>query len=426
MNARLRAEHPRRVAAVALAHGHCYGLQVGTPAIVALNGRFRTGAPRTPGDAVLQHLVAALVGCASRRHGEYEIAELFESRGASFTVEADADGLRFGVRACAADLAAVAEWTMACLREPAFDQALLDAERARLIAELHYRALDPAHAAVGGLTRLLYPPTHPACEADPDAQAALLESCSLDDVRRFHRERYGANDLRIAVVGDYDPQDAARLVERELAGWAPRALPEFAGADDTAAAAGELRLCLPGQESHGVALGQRLGLTREHADYPALQLANRILGGAYASRLVASVRERQGLSYVIRSALVEAPRAGGHWQIALSASPDKLQAALAATRAVVAELADEGVQALEFENARRAAIGAYQIGLATLDGLSAAILSEAELGLQPDDLQGYERRLSALDLAQVNRVIADCLQPEAWRACIAGPLAPAD
>lgn len=426
MNARLRSEHPRRVATIPLAHAHCYGLRAGTPAIVALTGRFRTGAASDHGEALLQQLVAAMVSCASGRRGEYEIAELFESRGASFAVDAEGDGVHFSTRACAADLAQVAEWALACLREPAFDQALLDAVRARLIAELHYRGIDPAHAAGGGLSRMLYPPTHPACEADPDAQALLLETVTLDDVRRFHRQRYGANDLRIAVVGDVDPQDAARIVERELAGWAPCALPESAGDVETIAAPDELRLVLPGQESYGVALGQRLSLAREHADYPGLELANRILGGAYASRLVASVRERQGLSYVIRSTLVEAAPAGGHWQIALSAGQDTLEAALAATRAVVAELAGAGVQALEFENARRAAIGAYQIGLATLDGLGAAILSEAELALEPGDLQGYERRLSALDLAQVNRLLADYLQPEAWRACVAGPPSQAD
>lgn len=422
MSAQPRAEHPRSVATLALAHARCYGLRAGTPAIVALTGRFRTGTAAEPGDAMLQRLVAAMVGCASRRRGQYEIAELFEGRGASFAVDAEADGVRFAARACAADLAQVVEWTMACLREPALDQGLLDAERARLIAELHYRAIDPAHAAASALTRLLYSPTHPAYEPDPDEQAALLEEFTLDDVRGFHRDRYGANELRIAVVGDVDPHDAAGIVERELADWAPRAVPAALAGGAAVAAPQELRLALPEQESFGVALGQGLGLDRRHADYPALQLANRILGGAYASRLVSSVRERQGLGYIIRSALAEAPHGGGHWQVALSASPDKLEAALAATRAVIAELADTGVEALEFENARRAAIGAFQIGLATLDGLSAAILAEAELGREPGDLLGYERRLSALELAQVNRAIAEHLQPQAWRTCIAGPI----
>lgn len=425
MSARLRPEPARRMATIGLAQGHCHGLHVATPGIFALSGRFRTGATRDLRDALLQRLVAAMVACASARRGEHEIAELFESRGASFAVEPDADGLRFSTRACADDLAQVAQWSMACLREPAFDQALLDAERARLIAELHYLAIDPAQAASDGLTRMLYPPAHLAYQAVPEEQASVLEGFGVDDVRRFHGERYGANDLRIAIVGDVDPYGAARIVERELTEWAPRALPVLEDDGAAVAAPDERRLPLPGQESFGVALGQRLSIERGHADYPALQLANRILGGAYASRLVATVRERQGLSYVIRSALVDTARTRGHWQIALSASPDKLEAALAATRAVVAEFAGTGVQALEFENARRAAIGAYQIGLATLDGLSAAILAEAELGLAPDDLLGYERRMSALELTQFNRALADHLQPQAWRACIAGPSSPA-
>ncbi|UHQ22962.1 insulinase family protein [Lysobacter sp. 5GHs7-4] len=421
MNAQLRSDMPPSVLALPLAHADYYGLRAGTPAIVAVSGRLRTGPASQPGEVMLQRLVAALVGCASARHDGCEIAELLEGRGASYAVEADADGLRFSARACASDLEPVLAWTLACLREPEFDQALLDAERARMIAELQYRAIDPGHAAASALTRSLYPPAHPAYEPGTDEQIAQLERYGIADVRRCHRERYGANELRIAVVGDVDPHEAARLVERELAPWTPCALPAEEDRVTPDATAQRVRMRLPEQESYGVAMGQRLAVGRAHPDHTALQLANRILGGAYASRLVARVREQRGLSYAIRSTLVDAPRGSGHWQVALSASPDKLDDAVAVTRETIAELAASGVQAPEFESARRAAIGAYQIGLATLDGLSAAILAEAERGESPGDLRGYERRMAALTLEQLNRAIGEGLQPQRWSTCIAGP-----
>ncbi|KRA82043.1 hypothetical protein ASD78_01890 [Lysobacter sp. Root667] len=411
------------VATVPLAHGHFYGLRAAVPSIVALTGTFRTGTALAPGGTVLQSLVAALVGCANRRRGPVEIAELLEARGASFTVEADADGVRFSARARTVDLPQLVDWTMECLREPEFDQTLLDVERARLIAELQYRAMDSAYIATGALTRMLYPQAHPAYEPGPAEQVALLEGFTVADVRRFHSERYGANDLRIAVVGDVDPQAAARLVERGVQGWAPRAVPEATQWSEHAAGPDSQRLLLPGQESYGVAMGQRLAQERTHPDYPALRLANRILGGAFSSRLVSSVRERQGLCYVMRSELGESRRGGGHWQVVLSASPDKLEAALAATRTVIEQLAKTGVETREFENAQRAAIGAFHIGLATLDGLSDAILSAADLGWEPDDLLGFERRTAAVTLAQIDRVIGYCLRPQEWRTCIAGPAA---
>jgi predicted Zn-dependent peptidase len=415
------SQWPQSVATVPLAHGCYYGLRAAVPSIATLTGTFRTGTALAPGDAVLQRLVAALVGCANRRRGPVEIAELLEARGASFAVEADADGVRFFARACTTDLPQLVDWTMECLREPEFDQILFDAERARLIADLQYRATDPAHIATSALTRMLYPPPHPAYEPGPAEQAALLEGFTIDDVRRFHRERYGANDLRVAVVGDVDPQAAARLVERGVKGWAPRDVPEAVQWGEAAPVPDGQRLVLPEQESYGVAMGQRLALARTHPDYPALRLTNRILGGAFSSRLVASVRDQQGLTYLIRSELGETRHGGGHWQVALSASPDKLEAALAATRTIIERLAQAGVEAREFENAKRAAIGTYHIGLATLDGLSDAILSAADLGWEPDDLLGFERRTEAVTLAQIDRVIGDCLRPQDWRTCIAGP-----
>lgn len=421
MSAQPRPDAPPSVVGLTLAHARYYGLRAGTPAIVAVSGRLRTGPASRPGEIMLQRLTAAVVGCAGTRRGRHEIAELLESRGASFSVEPDAEGLRFTARACAGDLDQIVAWTLACLREPAFDPALLDAERARMIAELQYRAIDPGHAAASALTRALYPPAHPAYEPDPAEQIAQLERYAIADLRRYHDERYGANELRIAVVGDVDPLEAARLVETELTHWAPRVLPAAVQWPAPAAAPEPVRVPLPDQESCGVALGQRIGIERTHPDHAALQLANRILGGAYGSRLVARVREQRGLSYVIRSSLVDAPREGGHWQVALSASAGKLDEALAVTRETIAELAATGLQGPEFERARGAAIGAYQIGLATLEGLSTAILAEAELGEEPGDLRGYERRMAALMLDQVNRAIADSLRPQRWRTCIAGP-----
>lgn len=423
MNAVARAVR-REVLSLALPNARYYGLRAAVPGVAALQGRLCTGAAGGPTEAALARLTAALVACGRRRHEGMDLAERIESCGAGYGVEAEDGGLRFSARASAEDLPQVTAWLLECVRAPEFDQDQLDAERGRLIAELDYQALDPGYAAASALTRLLHAPHHPLYEADTATQIAQLEAISLEQVRRYHRERYAARDLRIAVVGDVDPAQAARWIERGIAGWAPPAASDGAEPASAAPALGEdLQLLLPEQDSCGIALGQRVAMERIHPDYLALRLADRILGGSFASRLVAQVRERRGLSYALRSSLSAPRRGGGHWQIALSASPQHVQDALAATRAVIAQLADGGVGEEEFIAARRAAIGAYQIGLATLDGLAEAVLSAAERGWETDDLRDYERRMERLGLVQLNRVIAEHLRPQEWRGVVAGPLA---
>ncbi|RDZ27368.1 M16 family metallopeptidase [Lysobacter silvisoli] len=420
MNALPRQAGPQ-VLTLALPNAHYYGLRAAVPGVAALQGRLRTGAVRDPAQAALARLTAALVAYGGRQHEGMDLAERMESCGASYSVEAEDEGLRFSARAGNDDLPQVADWLFECLRAPEFDQAQLDAERGRLIAELDYQSIDPGFAAAGALTRLLYPPAHPLYEADAPLQIAHLEAVTLEQVRGYHRQRYGANELRIAVVGDVDPARALRWIERGTAGWAPTAVASGTGSADAVPAQTEdLQLLLPEQDSYGIALGQRVALGRTHPDYLALRLADRMLGGSFASRLVAQVREQHGLSYALRSSLVTPHRGSGHWQIALSVSPQHLQAALAATRAVIAEFAD-GVGEEEFATARRAAIGAYQIGLATLDGLGEALLSAAEQGWETDDLLAYERRMSRIGWAQLNDAIAEHLRPQQWRGVVAGP-----
>ncbi|WP_242112538.1 M16 family metallopeptidase [Luteimonas aquatica] len=422
MNIEAVLPKPAPVTTFGLAHGEFHGLRVDAPEIFALSGAFRTGAAALRGESVLGRLTAALAASGGGRHGGFEIAELLEARGARLSIESGAGEVRFSVRACVADFREVVGLLMACLREPAFEQARVEAERARLMAELQYRAVDPGASSSDALTRLLYPPGHPLHVDEVPAQIAQLQACTATDVRGYHRAHYGANDLRIAVVGDLDPEAAARVIEAETAAWPPSAVDAAMPEAPRQEAPTTTRVPLPGQESFGVALGQRLRLEPAHPDYLALQLANRILGGSFASRLVGEVRERCGLSYLIRSELVAPRRGSGHWQVGLSASPGKLDAALEATRAVVADFVAGGAEGEEFEAARRAAIGAFQIGLATLDGLSEAILSAAARGWPRDALLAFEPRAMAVTHAQLNRVLSEHLQPQAWRTAIAGPL----
>lgn len=409
-----------------LSNGRVLALRTATPGLFAVAGSFRTAPAADPRERLLQQLVAALTTCGSLQHDAFAMEDLLDSRGASLSVESELQRVAFSASACSADLTLVVELLAECLREPAFDAAQVATEQARLIAELEYRAAEPAAMVGGALSRALYPPSHPRHDVDPAEQIAQLESFTVDDVRRYHRDRFGANDLCIVIVGDIDPLAAAAQFDRHFSAWAPRPMPQ---ADDAPAHAGPesnagqvIRIAAPGREHFGAALGHRLALRCDDPDYMALWMANHILGATFNSRLVASVREAQGLTYSIRSYLAKPDRAyDGHWQIDLLLSPDKLDAGLAATRAELARFIDLGVSAEELAAKQIQAIGGFQISLATLYGLSDTLLFGAERGWGPDHIHDFVGKIDRVTAAQLNRVIATHLRPDAMCTAIAGP-----
>ena len=417
---------PEAVVGVPLTHGRFFGLRAATPSLVALTGSFHTEPAADCGELLLQQLVAALVTCGSRQRNQFEMAHLLESRGASLSLESEMRRVTFSARACVGDLPLVAELLSECLREPRFDAEDFATEQARLFAELQYRATNPAGLAADALSRILYPAQHPRHQADLAGQVSQLERLTVDDVRRYHRRRFGANDLCVVVVGDIDPLATAAELDRHLASWSPR--PERASSDLYVLknSATVVEIPTPGRENFDVALGHRLAIRCDHPDYWALWMANHVLGAAFTSRLATAVREEQGLTYSIRSELTKPDyEFDGHWQIDLSLSPDKLDAGLAATRAEISRFVDGGVTPQELAAKQREAIGVFHISLATLSGLSETILFGAERGWGPDFVREFADKVGEVSADQLNRTVSEHLRPAELHTVIAGPFADA-
>jgi zinc protease len=419
-----RLKQPDRVVEIPLSHGRVHALRAATPDLFAVTGSFRTSPSIDRGELLLQPLVAALTTCGSLRHDQFEMADLLESRGATLSIESELQRVTFSAQACSADLPLVVELLAECLREPRFDADNLITERARLIAELEYRAAEPTAMVADALSRALYPPSHPRHQTTLAEQVAQLECFTVDDVRRYHREHFGANDLCIVVVGDIDPWSAAAAFDQQLSSWLPRPLRTPDAATALPDSKQDIRIAAPGRENFDVVLGHRLDIRCDDPDYMALWMANHILGATFDSRLVTAVREQQGLTYSIRSQLSKPCREfDGHWQFNLSSSPDRLDAGLAATRAEITKFVDIGVSAEELAAKQIQAIGAFQIGLATLYGLSETMLFGAERGRGPDYIREFAGMIGGVTAVQLNRVIQDHLRPAELCVAIAGPFA---
>lgn len=405
-----------------LTRGRFFGLHTATPALCVLTGSLRTVPAADPGERVLQQLVAALTTDGTVRRDQFAIAYALDSCGASLSIESDLDRVSFSARACTADLVLVVELLAECLREPRFDAASLETERARLLAECRYAAAEPAVLAGDALSRLIYAPEHPRHQSEIDQRIAHLERFTLADVRRYHREHFGADDLCLVAVGDIDPLAVAAECDRRFASWSP--CPPRRGGDSGPmdGAVREVRIAAPGRENFDVALGQRLALRCDDPDYSALWIANHMLGGTFTSRLVAAVRERRGLTYSIRSTLAKPSRVfDGHWQVDVALSPDKLDAGLAATREEIQRFVDDGVCDEELVSARREAVGTFRIGLATLSGLGEAVLFGAERGWGAGYLREFPAMIEDVRVDQINRVLRGQLRPAQLHTAIAGP-----
>src|SRR5207244_2311917 len=160
------------------------------------------------------------------------------------------------------------------------------------------------------LQRTLYP--HPKGDVraatTPEEEIEEAQKATIEDVRRFYREFVGASNAELSVVGDLDEQEIGRLAgellgECRRAGACEKVIDPYRKIEPV-----NRSIETPDKQNAMFVAGLRLNISNTDADYPALVLANYMLGGGFLnSRLATRIRQKEGLSYGIGSQISASP-----------------------------------------------------------------------------------------------------------------------
>src|SRR5690606_28929372 len=182
---------------------------------------------------------------------------------------------------------------------------------------------------------------------------AGVRGVQREDVIAFHRDFYGTAQGEIAIVGDFDPVAVRAQLERLFAGWRSARPYQPIATSYTEVAPLQQRLPAPDKPNAVLLARHNLALRVTDPDYPALVVANRILGGgALKSRLGDRIRQKDGLSYGVNSALqaddsVTGTDDAGSLVIQAIAAPQNIDRVEAAMREELQRLVADGVSAEE-------------------------------------------------------------------------------
>lgn len=290
----------------------------------------------------------------------------------------------------------------AALTRPRFDSAAFARLQKQGITTLQQEETDPGFIAGRTLTKLNYP-DHPYGRG-ADITVDTIRNVTLDDVRAFHRTRYGKDNAVVAIVGDISRRRAEKLAEDALKGLPAKSSAGNGAPDVRNHPAQRHNIPFAGEQAQ-VLLGMPL-IKRHDPDYYALVAGNYILGGgSFDSRLMKELRDRHGYTYGVFSTLEPATQAGP-FGISFSTQKKNTRAALADARAVVEKFIAEGPTEAELKQAKANITGSFPLRFDTnaklLDYLS--LIGVHDL---PDDyLEAYPKAINKLTVAQVR---------DAWR-----------
>lgn len=193
-----------------------------------------------------------------------------------------------------------------------FDSDVVEDTRQQIYSDLDSRDADLFQTAYTGLRHVLYPGSGYGLPAEGTIES--VRHLTRADLLAFYNRYYVPQDMVIVVEGNVDPQEAIATITGDTDDFPAdrvgrrsdlRPPPPPLPVQDPA----PVRSYQPDLAEEVVMVGYRVP-PASAADYPALLVANALLGGMKTSRLFSNLREKQSLAYELGSVLSQSIVAG--------------------------------------------------------------------------------------------------------------------
>jgi zinc protease len=395
----------------------------GVKNVVSLRASFPAGkGSAVGGNPSIPTLTGMLLDQGTRKQDKFSIAEKLEAVGASIEFRVGADLLEISAKSLSKDVPLVISLIAEQLRMPAFSAEEFSKAKKQYAGSLKRSLENTDFRAGDAFSRAVYPVGHPNRHPAPEDLLAAIEAAKIEDVIAFHQTYYGPQQMTLVMVGDLDLDRFPAQIVQSFDGWQGGMKPVRGEFQDLGNVSKSQEVMIADKTSVSVVLGQASSLQYKAPDYQALRLGTAILGSGFTGRLMANVRDKEGLTYDVGARLGNDMFQTGDWKITASFAPAMLDQGIASTRRQLALWYDRGVTADEVEARKSSLIGSFKVDLATSDGMAGALLTTVNRGYGINWLDDFPVHVKALTLEQVNAAIRKYLKPDQMILVKAGTL----
>jgi zinc protease len=313
------------------------------------------------------------------------------------------------------------------LRQPALDAAEFEEVQREAIANAESQRSEPMMLGQLGFARQVskYPKGHPRYLPLPDEQIEGYKAATIADVRKFYSEQYGASTGELAVVGDFDDAEVARIAADAFGSWKSGTPFKPVAVTLAATKSGKQTIETPDKANALFVAGQSFTMKDTDPDYPALLLINYILGeNPLDSRLPSRIRVKEGLSYAVQSALnVAALDRAGQWLALAISNPANAEKVNAAFFDEMGKIVKDGFSDEEVAKSKGAFLQRRSMARANDLTLAGQLASGLYLGRTMTFDSDVEKKITDLTAAEVNAVLRRTLDPAKMTVVMAGDFA---
>ena len=304
-----------------------------------------------------------------------------------------------------------------CLRSPAFDPKEFEQLRREVVANAEQKKDDPSAIGQIGLQRMLSPfqtRGHPLYVPSIPELISDATALKLDEVKAYHAKFYGAQAGFAAAVGDFEGKELSAQLETLLGNWKAQESFTRIPVPFQPLEQKDAVIETPDKKMAFYGTGTNFKLKEGDADYPAMMLADYMLGGGFLNgRVPQRLREKEGLSYGAGTFM----KAGTHddfgallgYAIYAPQNLDKIQKGFTEELTLAV---DKGFTDTELKLAREGLLKQLEQGRSEDENLAMDLVQQLELSRTTAFDQQIEDKLRGLSVADINGTLKRYVDPK--------------
>ena len=349
---------------------------------VNLTVRFHAGDEKSLfGKATVASMTGQMLSRGTTKFTREQLADEFDK----LKMAGGVNGLSGSFQTTRPNLVAAIKLAAHVMRSPSFPEAEFEQLRKQTLTGIESQKSDPQAVASVALAKQfnIFPKGDVRYSRSLEEAEQDVKAVTLAQVRDFHQAFYAANEGEIAIVGDFDEVAVTQAIRDAFGDWkggAPYTRLSNPFKDIPAA---QRALETPDKENAMFLARVNINMQDTDPDYPALYVANYIMGGGagFDSRLTARIRVKDGLSYGVGSQLsVGSTDRGASWTAYAIAAPQNVQKVEAAFKDEVAKAIADGFLLTEVVAAKSGILQQRLQSRAQDAGLANGLASYLELG----------------------------------------------
>ena len=344
-----------------------------------------------------------------------QVAREFAAMGGSLNVAVRSDESSFGTDVLSERAAEAVRLLADVVRNPRFPESELPRIRATRLRQLSIAKSRPQSLADERFAQVLYG-DHPYGRTFPTE--AMLNGYTVESVRRFYQDNFGAARARIYVAGVFDRAGVEQAIRTAFGDWPAGSPPATLPAPRQPTTREVALIDRPRAPQSTLYVGLPI-IDPSKPDWIPLQVTNALLGGSFGSRITSNIREQKGYTYSPFST-VRAHYRDAHWVEIADVTTSATGASLKEIFAEIERLQKEPPPQGELRGIQNYIAGVFTLQNGSREGLINRLDFVDFHGLGDDYLTSYVKRVYDVTPADVQRITTTYIRPDAMSIVVVG------